>query len=69
MNVIEKLHATLKSKTALFAYLVMIAGLIDQVSPFIAQMVPQQYSGLVVSLLGLIVWTLRWITKKPLEDK
>lgn len=69
MNFIDKLRGSLRSKTAWFAYMLMAAGVIDQLTPFIASMVPQKYSGLVVAVLGLLVWILRAATSKPLDAK
>jgi hypothetical protein len=69
MNRLKKLRATLKSKTALTAYVVMLLGVADQITPFIAGLVPPEYNGLVVAGLGLVFWFLRWITNTALDEK
>lgn len=70
MNFLEKLHGSLYSKTAQLGVFITVIGLAEQTLPgVIARVVPAEYYGLAISTLGVIIWCLRWITSKPLEEK
>lgn len=59
----------LKSKTMNFGTLLVVAGLLEHNMEFISNLVPEEYRGLAVSLIGASVWALRWITTKPIAQK
>jgi hypothetical protein len=63
------LKAAVKSKTMNFGSLLVIAGLIEQNSALITQLVPDQYDGLAISLIGVVVWGLRFVTTSPLVNR
>lgn len=66
---IDKMRGSLRSKTAWFAYMLVTTGLIDQIQPGILQLVPPKYNGLAAIVIGGVVFWLRSITSKPLEEK
>lgn len=66
----EKLKGSLYSKSAWFGVVVALLGLLEQVFPtLVTQLVPAGYTGGVMAVFGLVVWTLRWVTVAPLEEK
>lgn len=66
---LDLLKGNLKSKTVWFANALVIAGLLEQHGHVLTQLIPDEYQGLAVSLVGLAVWGLRAITTKPLTEK
>lgn len=59
----------IKSKTYWLGAAVVAAGFLDQNTQLISQLIPEQYRGLAVSLIGVAVWVLREVTTQPLSDK
>jgi hypothetical protein len=69
-NFLDKLRGSLYSKSSWFGVGVALIGLADQLAPsLLPALVPAQYTGLAVSLSGVAVWLLRWVTTQPLEQK
>ncbi len=69
-SVLEKLRGSLASKTSNAALVVVVIGAAEQVShSVVATLVPADYAGLALSLLGVVFWGLRWVTSKPLEQR
>ena len=66
---LDKLRGSLRSRTAWFAYTVMAAGLIEQATPFLASLIPEDFRGLAIWIAGGVVLFLRMLTKDPLEMK
>lgn len=66
MNFIKQ---TLKSKTAIFGYLITALGLLQANLPdFQAAFAPDTY-GLITSGIGFAIIVLRAVTNQPLSDK
>jgi hypothetical protein len=67
---LNKLKGSLYSKTSNAAIIVAVIGVLEQLAPgVLANVVPVQYNGLLISALGVLFWLLRWVTSKPLEVK
>lgn len=67
---IQKLKGSLYSKSAWLGLLITSLGLLEQFYPtLISQLIPNEYAGMVASLFGIIIWLLRWVTTKPLDEK
>ena len=65
-----KLRGSLYSKTSNVALVVALIGAAEQLIPgMLAAVIPAQFTGLVISALGVVFWLLRWVTSKPLEVK
>ena len=65
-----KLRGSLHSKTSNIALVVALIGVVEQLLPgMLAAVIPAQFTGLVISGLGVVFWLLRWVTSKPLEVK
>jgi hypothetical protein len=65
-----KLRGSLYSKTSNAAIIVVVIGVLEQLAPgLLANVVPADYSGLLISALGVLFWLLRWVTSKPLDLK
>lgn len=63
------LQQTLKSKTAIFGYLITALGLLQANLPdFQAAFAPDTY-GLITSGIGFAIIVLRTVTNQPLSDK
>jgi hypothetical protein len=63
------LNAALKSRTMNFGSLLVLAGLLEQHGDAITALVPDQYDGLAISAIGIVVCGLRFVTTGPLLDK
>lgn len=57
------------SKTAWFSGALLIAGFLEQNSQLITNIVPPQYTGLVIAGIGFITLLLRTVTTSSLVDK
>jgi len=69
-NFLYKLRGSLYSKTSNVAIVVAVIGVLEQLAPgLLASVVPADYSGLALSLVGVAFWLLRWVTSKPLDEK
>jgi len=55
-----------KSKSIWFANALIACGLIQQLGGFV---IPAEYQGVVMALVGLIAAALRFVTNKALADK
>jgi len=65
-----KLRGSLYSKTSNAAIVVAVIGVLEQLIPgLLGVVVPTEYSGLALSLVGVAFWLLRWVTSKPLDEK
>ena len=65
-----KLRGSLYSKTSNAAIVVAVIGVLEQLAPgLLANVVPADYAGLLISALGVLFWLLRWVTSKPLDLK
>jgi hypothetical protein len=65
-----KLRGSLYSKTSNAAIIVAVIGVLEQLAPgLLASVIPADYSGLMISALGVLFWLLRWVTSKPLDLK
>lgn len=60
------IKAALKSRTMNFGSLLVLAGALEQNTDIITKLVPDQYDGLAISLIGVVVWGLRFVTTQPL---
>lgn len=58
-----------KSKTMLFSMLIGILGAIQSSMPFMQDVIPPKYYGLVLMLVSVAIAILRIVTKKPLSEK
>ena len=67
---LNKLKGSLYSKTSNAAIVVAVIGVLEQLAPgLLANVVPADYAGLLISALGVLFWLLRWVTSKPLDLK
>lgn len=66
---LAKLKGNLKSKTVWFANALIVAGFLEQHGHVLTELVPENYRGLAVSLVGLAVWGLRAVTSTSLSEK
>lgn len=66
MNWIRKIH---KSKTMVFALALVIFGAVEANLQLFQPLVPPEYWGAVVTVIGIIVAVLRLVTTKSLSDK
>lgn len=67
---LSKLRGSLYSKTSNAAIIVAVIGVLEQLAPgLLATVIPADYSGLLISALGVLFWLLRWVTSKPLDLK
>ena len=57
------------SSTMWFGFLIMLMNWLNNNTALLQGLVPEQYDDLVLYGVGLIIWLLRWITTKPIEDK
>lgn len=69
MSILQKLKGSLWSKTSNFAVIVTVIGLLEQTSPHLFSAVAPEYRGLVMSLVGVVFWLLRWVTTTPLDKR
>lgn len=58
-----------KSKLMNFGTLLVIAGIVEHNTETISNLVPEEYRGLALAVIGATVWGLRWVTTKPLAEK
>lgn len=63
------LKHTLKSKTALFGYLITALGIAQTNLPDFQSMFSDQTYGLLTSGIGFAIIVLRAVTNKPLDEK
>lgn len=59
---------SLKSQTMLFSYALVIMGVISTNLPLMQNIIPEQYYGIIVTVIGILVAMLRLTTTKPLKD-
>ncbi len=64
-----KVQGSLKSRTIWFGAAVMAVTWLENNSDIVANMVPDEYSGLVGYAVGIAIWFFRYATVKPLEEK
>lgn len=65
----KKLCKMWRSKTMRFALLLVIFGVIELNLPLFQNVIPPEYWGLVVTLIGVIVAVLRFVTTTSLDEK
>lgn len=65
----EFLKSAAKSKTMAFAGSVVALGIADQYADVIPLLVPDEYRGIAVAAVGLVIAVLRQVTTKPLSEK
>ena len=58
-----------KSKTMWFSILLVVFGVVQQLAPSFKDLIPAEYYGLVLSIIGVIVGYLRTVTNVPLSEK
>jgi len=63
-----KVQGSLKSRTIWFGAVVMAVTWLENNSDIVANMVPDEYSGLVGYAVGIAIWFFRYATVKPLEE-
>lgn len=68
MNIVEKLQGSLKSKTAWFAALLTVLGAVQSQVDLVG-LIGEQNAGVVLSVIGGIVYWLRLVTNTPVEKK
>jgi hypothetical protein len=56
-----------KSKTMWFALLLVIFGALEAGFPYLESVIAQQYYGVLLVAIGVIVAILRFITTKPIK--
>lgn len=66
MNFLVK---TFKSKTALFAYLLTVFGMLQSYLPQLQDLIPASAFGLITSITGIAVLILRILTVEPISEK
>lgn len=66
---LDKIINSFKSKTALFAMLLTIAGVIQQNTEVITSIIGANNTGILMSGIGVVVYFLRWVTTTSLEKK
>lgn len=64
-----KLKKAHKSKTIQVAAAIAVLGVVETQFHMIKDVVPEQYQGLILMGIGMVMAYLRVVTTKPLEDK
>ena len=59
----------MKSKTFWLGIGVFFMGLMEQISGLVSEVVSPENRGLALGFLGLSIWALREVTKKPIDKK
>ena len=54
-------------KTVIFSFLLVVLGALEQTG--VVALVPDQYQGAVVSVIGFLTLTLRFLTNSPVFQK
>lgn len=62
---IDKITHIHKSKTAMFALLISILGIVEQNTHLISQ----DQQGYILMITGILTLLLRFVTTQPIEDK
>ena len=62
------LNNTFKSETMWFSYALVILGVVELNLKLMENIIPPEYYGAVVTVIGVIVALLRFRTTKPLKD-
>lgn len=65
----DKILGSAKSRTMWFSLALVIFGAIEASIGLLQSIIPPQYYGLVVMVIGIIVAVLRWITTAGLDKK
>jgi hypothetical protein len=65
----DSITGALKSKTMGFAGGVILLGIVDQLQGVIPMIVPDDYRGVAIAAVGLVIAYLRVLTKQPLAEK
>jgi len=60
---------TLKSKTMVVSYLLILLGFVEAHFSLVAGFIPAAYHPVAISLIGLLMAVLRLVTTKPVADK
>ena len=60
---------SLKSKTMLVSYALIILGAVEANFGFVGAFIPEVYRPLAISLIGVLMAALRLVTVKPVGDK
>ena len=62
------LNKTFKSQTMWFSYALVILGVVELNLKLMQNVIPTEYYGAVVTVIGIAVALLRFTTTKPLKD-
>jgi hypothetical protein len=65
----DAVKGALKSKTMLFAGGLITAGMAEQFGSVITELVPAEYKGIAIALVGVVAAVLRWRTDRALSEK
>lgn len=65
----NKLIGSLKSKTAWFALLLVVIGALQQNMEVVTNLIGSDNIGTFTSITGVLVYVLRLLTTRPLEEK
>ena len=65
----DKILGGFFSSTMWFGFLIMVINWLNNNTVLIQGLVPDKYDDLVIYVIGIVIWGLRWITTKPVEDK
>jgi hypothetical protein len=65
----NKLIGAARSKTMWFSLLLVIFGVVEVNLSLFQALIPPQYWGIVVTVIGVITAVLRWITTTSIDDK
>ena len=58
---------TMRSKTMWFSLALVIFGALEATFPYLQSIIDQQYYGIILVVIGVIVAILRFITTEPLR--
>jgi hypothetical protein len=65
----DKILGSLKSKTAWFAVLLVVAGALQQNMEVVTAAIGEGNVGWFTSFVGVVVYVLRLVTTKPVDEK
>lgn len=70
MNALYKAVARrFRSKTWRFGMVLFVAGALEQGTGLVGELVSEEYRGVALAVVGLVVWLLRELTREPLSSK
>lgn len=58
-----------RSRTIWFAGSMIAAGVLEQAAGVVTAVVPEEYKGIAIAVIGLMTAVLRLVTNKPLTEK